>query len=308
MSDIATAAATTAPTESSGNTDEPTQAPDAAKTVAPVAPAKHKFDFGDGEREYDFDSLKANYLKGRGAAQMLSNAEKKLRSAMELEQKNKGLPERLKNSKDRLKLFEELGIDRRAFAEELLLPEIQRETMSEEERKFAELQSRLQEYEQKDQSRAETERQAKEQAQVAEYQNQLGQKMVEALTKSGLPKSAGPLAVKRIAHHMERALDADYDISPDELAELVRDEYRGEHKSFSANLSGQELVEWLGEDVVRKIRQHDLSKLRSKMGGQMVQAPVENRAPKVTNGSNGKHYLTRDEAKKEFERKLREDM
>jgi hypothetical protein len=70
------------------------------RTAAAEANAvrRHKLNLEGEEREYDEDQLRANFLKGRNAAQIITKADQRLKAAQEKEAKASELPKKLKEN------------------------------------------------------------------------------------------------------------------------------------------------------------------------------------------------------------------
>lgn len=300
-----------APAASGNTTSTPakadgTPAPEkGAASATPAPPTEYEFDFDGKPRKYSQDELRTNYLKGKSAAQMLTKSEQRLKEATEREKKSSAHQERAKKG-ELAKVLEEWGLDPRRAAEELLLPDIQREMMSPAEQHLLAAQRRAEEAERRLQERDETEKSAREEAETVEHQQRLGQAFVAALEKAGLPKTSAPWAVKRMAALQEKADELELDFHPDELATLVRDDFQGEHRSIASTMDGEQLWNWLGEDTAKKLVRHEISRMKAqRTPAQSVAAPPTNGHAHVTNGTKQKH-LTTDEWAAEVQRRIRE--
>ncbi len=300
-------AATTAAKPSTQPTQaarDATPAPAGGETTPTTVPAKYKFDFEGTEREYSADELRANYLKGKNAAQLMTKAELKLREVAEREKKAGSFPERLK--KEGAKFLIEHGIDPDDFAESLLLPKIQQQMLTDEQRRILDAQQRAEAAEMKLQEREEKERQAEEDRLVSEHKQRLGASFMGALEKLGLPQSSGPWAVRRMAQLAERADELEMEFAPDDLASIVKDDFMQEHRAIASGMSAEQIIEWLGEEVVQKLRRFDLDRIKSKLKvpGALPQRPVNGvaAAPKP----NGKRFMTEAEWIAEEQRRIRE--
>lgn len=257
------------------------------------------------ELKQHWAAIRTNYQKGKSAAQMMSKAEQRLREAQKYEQyKPESLKERLKDRSAREKFLEELGLDRRQFAEELLLPEIEREMMTEEQRALAEERRKREEVERKLQDREQKETKEREEAQVREQQAAIGQRMVQALQKVGLPKESAPWGVRRMAALMDKQIELGLDLSDDELATLVRQDFEKEHASLYESMPAEALVQMF-PGLVKKLRAYDLAQLkaRTQPGAPRPQQQPQTAAPMP---KNGKGYLTPEESKKILEQRISE--
>lgn len=310
MPDAVPAAAPSAPANGAkpGATTQPaTPAPSKGQAAAsvPAADAKEtqaeaarrlKLDLGEGEKEYDLDTIRANYLKGKNAAQLESKASKKLQEAQSWEKKQADFQALLE--KNPQKAFEALGYDKQRamkLAEDLLLPEIQSQAMSPEQREIADLKARLAAQDEERKGLAQRQEEAQLEQLTQQHLDSLAGQFVAALEKSGMPAQSAPFAVKRLAAVWERnmELDAEDRLTPDECANIVREDFRAEHKSLTETLDGQGLVEWLGEEAVKKIRRFDLARLKSRNGQPAQPQQRPGMAPQRTETT--KKSLSRDE-------------
>lgn len=285
-----------------------TSAPKPGEASPTPLPQKYKFDFEGSEREYDLNELKANYLKGKNSAQMMSKADQRLREASEKEKKYSSLPERLR--KEGAKVLQELGLNEvelEQFAEGLLLPKIQQQMLTEEQRQVLDARNRAESAERRIKEIEERAQQAEQDRLTSEHQQRIGSQFVQALEKTGLPQSSAPWAVRRMAALAEKADELELDFSPDDLATIVRDDFMQEHRALASGMSPEQIIAWLGDDVVKKIRQHDIARLKQRLPGGMTQPPAQgitnSTAPK-TNGT--RKYMSETEWLEEEQRRIRE--
>lgn len=281
--------------------------PAPAKDAASTGPRRWKMNLEGEEREYDEDTIRANYLKGRSSAQMLTKAEQRLKAASEAEERSKSLPEKFR--KDARKALQELGLNPREVAEALLLPDIQREMMTGEQRELAEHKSKLAEYEAKDKEREDQERATKDEQLEREYKDYYGSRAKAALERVGIPKESAPWAVKRMAALMDKTIDLGIDLTADDIASLVKEDFQGEHRAFRSGLSDDQLVDWLGDEDVARVVKQQIRKLKSRQSATGFPAPGATSATKPgtpqMNGAKRK-YLTMDEFDAEIKRRAQE--
>lgn len=285
-----------------------------AAPVAPAGPRKVRLALdGDDEREYDLDAVRANYKKGVNSAQLMSKADQRLKEATEREKRAAAQGERLKNRDEAEKLLAELGIDAEEFAESLLVPRIQQKMMSKEQLDAHTHRQRADAAEGKLKALDDKRKADEEEAAVNRWQNQEGERALNALQKMGMPQEAAGLAVWRVAKYLDREVermqaDESYQPhAPEDIAAAVIEEYRGEHKSLTNSLSGEALIQWLGPDVLKKIRSHDLAVLRQKQGRGFTQSPAPGVTPgQPTNGAPKKRYLSEAEWDAEMTKRIQE--
>lgn len=136
------------------------------------------------------------------------------------------------------------------------------ESMSEAEKKLRDAEIRLKKFE--EQERAAKEKQENDELEQLTNKQRayLQQQIVEALDKSGLPKTK--FIASRMAFYMKQNLVNGWDAPMDLIVRQVKDEHKGLTSGISSESSVEQLIEMLGEDVINKIRRHDLEQLRAK--------------------------------------------
>jgi hypothetical protein len=88
----------------------------------------------------------------------------------------------------------------------------------------------------------------------------------EAIALSPLSKEQGTSAevVREMATYMRLCKEAGYDVTPKELAKHVEDRFLNSYKALTSGMAGEDLVNFLGKDIVNKIRMYDLGQLESR--------------------------------------------
>jgi hypothetical protein len=160
----------------------------------------------------------------------------------------------------------------REIAEKFLTDQLQQELLSPEERARAEMEERLKSYEQKEKERQEAETARQSKILEEHYAKKYEETIISALNSSNLPKT--PYTVARMATLMQKNLQHGLDLEPNQIAQLVFEEYQSESKAIAGNASVEQLLKIYGEDVINKIRKFDLERIR----GQAV-PKVENTKP-----------------------------
>lgn len=171
--------------------------------------------------------------------------------------------------------FQEKGFNLRQFAETVLRDEIEKEMLSPEE-----LQQRQKDKEFDDlkgwkQQQEDAKQQESYQRSKVAAEQKYSTKFQEALDGAKLPKN--PFTLKRMAEYQRQALRTGYDLTSQELGDLVRDEATTDLKALTSHLDDETLINILGEEVVKKIREYDLKRVQG--GGrpaQQVQSQVLN--------------------------------
>lgn len=246
---IAPAAESSAPVES---TEPKTEA-------VPETPSKRKYTYkADGQEfneELD-DAEIANKLSLSRAAQ------KRMQEASATKKQMEQFVTALQNDPmSVLKNDKIMGTKKfREIAEQFLLQQIEEESYTPEERERANKDRQLSEYQRK-----EKEFQAKQEAEQAsrlekQYADQYEKTIMESLNSSNLPKT--PYTVKRMAALMQQNLQHGLELEPNQLAQLVKEDYLNEQKLLVGSSSAEQLIAMFGEDIANKIRKYDLAKFR----------------------------------------------
>lgn len=158
--------------------------------------------------------------------------------------------------------FKKTGMNPRDWAEQYLMGELKKDSESPEQKKARENEEKLRKYE-------ETEKETKAKAQKEEIDQLTNQKrqefdvmFTEALKLSGLPKTA--FTVKRMAELQLINLKKKLELTAPQLAKVVREDYANEQKSLIGGFDGDQLMEFLGPDAVKKLSKAQIAKLKAK--------------------------------------------
>lgn len=154
----------------------------------------------------------------------------------------------------------QMGIDPKEFAAQVIEEEIKKQQMSPEERERQELQEKIRKLE-------EERKMEKEELEKREYERLLQQEyekvetqITSALETSGLPKS--PYAVKKIADYLLVAAEKGVELSASDIAPIVREEIQREMRELIAALDEDAAEEFIGKEVLNKIRKKKLKQAK----------------------------------------------
>lgn len=214
----------------------------------------------DGE-EFEFDAsdeeaIKREIMKARGA-------NKRFQSAAELKKQAETFFNMMKDPQQLRKVLEDprVGVDVKKFAQEYLWEKIQDEQLTPEQREQREKDRELEEYRQQ-KAKQEQERVEREKAErVSRMEQSYEQKITKALEMGGIPKTHATVA--RMADYLEKALNYNLDLSPEELVQHVRNDYLSDFSSVLSAADGEQLLALIGEANAEKLRQADLKRLKS---------------------------------------------
>jgi hypothetical protein len=201
----------------------------------------------------DYNDLKRLAQLGLAANEKFQQASEKIKQAeaiVELLQTN---PE---------KALEKLGFNVRDMAEEYLKNELQREVLTDEQRKLLDMERKLAEYEADKKAKEEDEKASRISELQRHYETELSDKIIKTIETYKLPRSER--TISRIAEKLYVALENGYEIDPMDLGPLVKQEIDEELRGMYGTLDVEAMLSILGEDNLKKIREHELKKVKQK--------------------------------------------
>jgi len=146
------------------------------------------------------------------------------------------------------------------------------ETMSKEELRAVEAERRAQAAEE----RAKQYETEKEEQQRMEQENQMRQsvqsEIINFLEESGLPKTR--FFASRAIYWKRQALAKGYEAPNEVIKNQVKDEFCDVIRTFTKDANDEQLIELLGEDVVKRLRRRDIEHLRKKFNSKDTDNPI----------------------------------
>jgi hypothetical protein len=254
---------TTSTIESSENTtndnlNEANNKETSKETVA--APKYKKYKVGSEEVSLSDEDIARDYSKWKGADQKFKEAAEARKSVEQFMKALQEDPEKVLSDK-------RLPLNKRKLAEQWLLEEISAELNPPDPRdeKLSEAEKRLKEYEEKEKR----EHEAREQAEYAKYvesrKAELSEVLAKAMEKTPLskdPEVAGSV-LREMALFMRAAREQGVEVSPDELVQHIHNQRYHQMYSLAHQFEGEQLLEFLGEEVVNRIRKADLQRIKA---------------------------------------------
>lgn len=169
------------------------------------------------------------------------------------------------------------------------------------EQELAEAREKLAQYDQEQQEQIAQQEQEEQNRQIDEAEQQIDQQISTLLENNPhLPNS--PETSKRIANMVYIGLQSGVDLDPDDLVDIVKQDYHTEFQGMASHMSGEELHSMLGEDVCKKLREFELSKIPDP-GYTSVAANAPAAAP-VSAQAAGNHFVTEQQLAEAKERRL----
>ena len=216
-------------------------------------------------------------------AQLGLAANEKFQQASEKIRQAEAIVELLQTNPE--KALARLGFDVREMAENYLRQELEKEVLTDEQRKVLELEQKLAEYEEEKKSKEEQEKANRIAELQRHYEAELSDKIINAIETYKLPRNER--TISRIAEKLYVALESGYEIDPIDIAPLVKQEIEEELKGMYGTLDVDDMLSLLGEDNLKKIREYELKKVKEKAPQNPIKTtPVatatseENSAPK----------------------------
>ncbi|HEY9664434.1 MAG TPA: hypothetical protein V6C65_38810 [Allocoleopsis sp.] len=215
---------------------------------APQEPKKYRVKIDGEEQEVDEQTVVKDYERRAASHKRFEEAAKLRKEAEEI----------LELPKKDLKAFlQKQGLDPQEVAEMLLLSQLQEE--------FKEVDPDKEELE-KYRSKEREEKEAKEKEEfektVQEQQANFDTKIATALEGTGLSKD--PYTIRSAAIFVRTCLKNGFEPDADEIKDALEGKVKNDYKSVTSSLEGEELVKWLGDELLTKIRKYDLQQLKAK--------------------------------------------
>lgn len=222
------------------------------------------------EIEYDISDRErlANDLQlAHGSDKRFKEAKKLRGQALDLINKILENPEEILTNE----ALKARGFDFRDVAERYLYKQLQLEQMSDSERRAYENEQRIKKYEEQE---ALSKKQIEEQkinTLKEQYRESYQQQFISAVESTKLPKA--PWVFSRMAEHMKTAIRKGYkDVTPLDVAPLVKQEWLEANRATLANVSDEELSEVLPKEMAERIRKQNIAKSKQNL--------FQNNAPK----------------------------
>jgi hypothetical protein len=249
------------------------KAPAAAKPAAPKPPTPAekrryalKVDGQDIEEELSDDEIRVRLQKAHAVDKRfaeVANQRKQIEAALN----------QLKT--DPAKALKEIaGLDLDEWAEKRILERYQEAMMPEAEREKAEMQRKLAEYErqfEEQKTAAETARQQQYEQQVFEKTEQ---EFISAVEQLGYDKGfSRTVLVPMMAEIAESALDYGVELTPSQMAAEANKRLETIHRRQVQGLKGEQLLRYLGDDVVTEAIRAKLSATRGTVAAPSTPPP-----------------------------------
>lgn len=226
-------------------------------------------------------------------AQRSQGSHQKFQEAATARKQMMGLMENLKtNPFDALK---KMGVNTKEAAENYLLDIMDREGMTEEQKKYAEAQDKIKQLE-GDKETNDKEREAQELAASTEkWSQKWDNDITKALSASNLPKQ--PKIVDRAIDYILQGIDEKVPISADEAVKLVEMDIIEENVAMLKDLPQDKLEKLIGKDGVKKLGSIAASKVTSPEDSNTLDKAIQGHSQPVQKKTTWKEFTADLDAK-----------
>lgn len=245
------------------------QTPAVAAQPTPTEIKKMKLKIDGKEQELPEDEVIRYAQQGKAANQRFEEASRMRKEAQDMVNLIKTNPMAVLNDP-------RIGVNFRELAEQYLAEQLKQEMMTPEQKRVAEMEKQMKTYKDRDEQERTQAEQIQYQKMVEHYAKEYETKITSALAENGIPKT--PFSAKRMAYWIEKSEQNGMDVSPKDLARLVKEDFEAEFKAMYDSADEDQLLALLGKNA-DKIRKADLKRLKNPT------APVQ-QAPKAVKSSS----------------------
>jgi hypothetical protein len=154
-----------------------------------------------------------------------------------------------------------IAVDLKKLAQEIMNEEIQEMEKTPEQREKEKLQRELEEIKKQREEEKKTWEQKEFERLQAQHEQQLESDISSALDIGGLPKTAR--TVKAMAEMMMIALENGIDLTPKDIVPIVKNTTLSEFKEVVNSLSDDQLEDFLGKEVIGRLRKRSVAKAKA---------------------------------------------
>lgn len=240
-----------------------------AKVEPPKSAKKtYKLKIDKSEENYDFDP--SNDEEVVKHLQMSRAASKRMAEAAELRKVAMDFIGELKKNPRKVLSDPNIGIDVKKFAQEILNEEMKELEKSPEQREKEKLQKEVEDYKQQAKDRDEAFKKSEFERMQNETERNLEAGISAALDVGGIPKT--PRTVARMAEMMMIALQHNIDLSPQDIVPLIKNNTMSEFKEIITALSDDQLEDFLGKEVLGRLRKKNVAKAKAAQTANQVKS------------------------------------
>lgn len=157
--------------------------------------------------------------------------------------------------------FKKLGIDVRKFSEDTLMEMITQDKMTPEQKQAHNNELELKKYRDGEKQAKDLKDSQAREALEKHHHDTYEKVFIQALTESGLPKTA--YTVMRMAQLEQVNVSKKLNLTPTQLANVVREDFIAEQKALYGAADGNSLLDLLGPDAVKKLSKAQITKYKA---------------------------------------------
>lgn len=231
----------------------------ANETPAQVERRKLKAKVNGREMDVYEDDVLRDYQK-------YASADEKLREAAQKRKDIDAFYEALEKNPESILNDPRLPINKQELAMKWLTEQVEQELKyaDPKDAEMDQLRKELESYKNRDKEVEETKAEAQKREFIEARKEAIATTLSKAMELSPLSKDPEVAAatLREMAMHMRLCKDAGYEVTPEELASHVENKNLKTYQGLAKKLEGDELISFLGEDIVSKIRRADLSRIK----------------------------------------------
>jgi septum formation inhibitor MinC len=224
------------------------------ETPAQTAARLFKVKVDGQEMEVDEGELIRGYAHNKAAAERLRQASETRQLAEEVLSIFKNNPR---------EAFNRLGVDAKAFAEQVLQAEMEDAMLTPEQKELRELKAFKEQMAAKEAAAREEQERAAEAAFREQVAAELQTNIINTLEMADLPKNE--FTIGRMAYYLESCLQAGYNATPQDVIAHVKSEYDRELKSFLGSITDDKLLNFMGDDFTNRVVKAHIGKTKAKV-------------------------------------------
>lgn len=154
-----------------------------------------------------------------------------------------------------------IAMDLKKLAADIIEEEIENSKKSPEQLELEKYRQELQDLKES-REREDKERETTEQTRLADkFAEEYDIQITSALDSNKIPKS--PAAVKKILDYMQLAVEANKDVSINDIIPVIREELKDDYRNHAEALPDEELEEFMGKVLMERLRKKAVARVRN---------------------------------------------
>ena len=220
---------------------------------------KYKIKVDKNEEEFEFDPTNDEEVVKH--LQMSRASQKRMSEAAELRKVALEFIDQLKKDPRKVLSDPTIGVDIKKLAQEIINDEIKELEKSPEQREKDKLLKEVEELKKQAKEKEDNFKKTEFARMQAEQEKYLESEISAALDVGGVPKT--PKTVARMAEMMMIAIQNGIDLGPKDVVGLVKNNTMSEFKEIIGALSDDQLEDFLGKEVLGRLRKKNASKAKT---------------------------------------------